>query len=147
MSENTFTYPSKVQKFGIQQVHLKFIVAKYENEIPWQSVVKNEGTLVAFVKSTLLPNLIRKAKWPLAKGQEKHFFITEKHLNLDHALGNEHELNSDEYEMLKKINSEKGEHEARIFLSKLINKNKSNSFKNGLNCSRQNFLTMRLFNC
>ena len=139
MSENTFTYPSKVQKFGIQQIHLKFIVAKYENEIPWQSVVKNEETLIAFVKSTLLPNLIRKAKWPLAKGQEKHFFITEKHLNLDHALGNEHELNSDEYEMLKKIHSEKGEHEARIFLSNLINKNKSNSFKKWIQLFNKEF--------
>jgi len=139
MSTTKFTYPSKVQKFKIEDIHLKFVVAKYENEIPWQSVVKDEETLIEYIKSTLLPNLMRKAKWPLAKGQKKHFFITEKHLNLDHALSNEHELNSDEYEMLKKIYSEKGEEESRIFLSNLINKNKSTSFKKWIQLLNKEF--------
>ena len=48
MSTPKFSYPSKVQKFKIEQINLKFVVAKYENEITWQSKVKNEETLIEF---------------------------------------------------------------------------------------------------
>jgi len=128
MSQNTFSYPSKVKKFGIEQIHLKFIVAKYENEIPWQTEVKNETTCIAFIKSTLLPTLIKRATWPLVDSQQKHFFTEEKHLNLALALRNEHDMNTTEFDKLKLIHKNNGEKAALKFLCEIVNKKKFEGF-------------------
>jgi hypothetical protein len=128
MSTPKFSYPSKVQKFKIEQINLKFVVAKYENEITWQSKVKNEDTLIEFIQSDLLPKLISMATWPLAKDIKKHYFAVEKHLNLDLALRNEHDMSSTEFDKLKKIHSEKGPPAAVRFLCTIVNKKKSEHF-------------------
>jgi hypothetical protein len=61
MQKLEYNFPSKVKKFNIVNPILKFFVAKYENKIPWQSVVKSETELDSYIKNYLYTELIKNA--------------------------------------------------------------------------------------
>jgi hypothetical protein len=63
MSDINTQWSSKFKKFGITDPFLKLITVKYENSIPWQTLVKDELTLNQHIKDVLLPDLKKKTIW------------------------------------------------------------------------------------
>jgi len=61
MQKLEYNFPSKVKKFNIVNPILKFFVAKYENKVPWQSIVKSEAELDSYIKNHLYTELIQNA--------------------------------------------------------------------------------------
>lgn len=96
MSDNNNSqWSSKFKKFGITNPFLKLITVKYENSIPWQSVVKDEKTLQEYVKDVLLFNLEKKTLWNNYSRSAKNLFIHFEDLDIDQILETD-ELNQDE---------------------------------------------------
>ena len=54
-ANSTTQWSSKFKKFGITDSFLKLITVKYENSIPWQTVVKDELTLNQHIKDVPFP--------------------------------------------------------------------------------------------
>ncbi len=88
MAANTTTqWSSKFKKFGITDPFLKLITVKYENSIPWQTVVKDELTLNQHIKDVLLPDLKKKTIWNEAYNQSsKSLFVGYDHLDVEQIL-------------------------------------------------------------
>ena len=88
MAANTTTqWSSKFKKFGITDPFLKLITVKYENSIPWQTVVKDELTLNQHIKDVLLPDLKKKTIWNEAYNQSsKSLFVGDDHLDVEQIL-------------------------------------------------------------
>ena len=98
MAANTTTqWSSKFKKFGITDPFLKLITVKYENSIPWQTVVKDELTLNQHIKEVLLPDLKKKTIWNEAYNQSsKSLFVGDDHLDVEQILETD-EFSDDEY--------------------------------------------------
>ena len=88
MAANTTTqWSSKFKKFGITDPFLKLLTVKYENSIPWQTVVKDELTLNQHIKDVLLPDLKKKTIWNEAYNQSsKSLFVGYDHLDVEQIL-------------------------------------------------------------
>ncbi len=88
MAANTTTqWSSKFKKFGITDPFLKLLTVKYENSIPWQTVVKDERTLNQHIKDVLLPELKKKTIWNEAYNQvSKSLFVGYDHLDVEQIL-------------------------------------------------------------
>lgn len=88
MAANTTTqWSSKFKKFGITDPFLKLITVKYENSIPWQTVVKDELTLNQHITDVLLPDLKKKTIWNEAYNQSsKSLFVGYDHLDVEQIL-------------------------------------------------------------
>ena len=88
MAANTTTqWSSKFKKFGITDPFLKLITVKYENSIPWQTVVTDELTLNQHIKDVLLPDLKKKTIWNEAYNQSsKSLFVGYDHLDVEQIL-------------------------------------------------------------
>lgn len=98
MADNTTTqWSSKFKKFGITDPFLKLLTVKYENSIPWQTVVKDELTLNQHIKDVLLPDLKKKTIWNEAYNQSsKSLFVGDDHLDVEQILKTD-EFSDDEY--------------------------------------------------
>ena len=84
---NTTQWSSKFKKFGITDPFLRLITVKYENSIPWQTVVKDERTLNQHIKDVLLPELKKKTIWNEAYNQvSKSLFVGYDHLDVEQIL-------------------------------------------------------------
>jgi hypothetical protein len=84
---NTTQWSSKFKKFGITDPFLKLITVKYENSIPWQTLVKDELTLNQHIKDVLLPDLKKKTIWNEAYSQSaKSLFVGYDHLDVEQIL-------------------------------------------------------------
>jgi hypothetical protein len=84
---NTTQWSSKFKKFGITDPFLKLITVKYENSIPWQTLVKDELTLNQHIKDVLLPDLKKKTIWNEAYNQSaKSLFVGYDHLDVEQIL-------------------------------------------------------------
>lgn len=97
MAANTTTqWSSKFKKFGITDPFLKLITVKYENSIPWQTVVKDELTLNQHIKDVLLPDLKKKTIWNEAYHVgAKSLFVRYSDLDVEQILETD-ELTRDE---------------------------------------------------
>ena len=122
-----YKYPTKLKKFGIDDPFLNIVVAKYENEISWQTIVKDQKTLLEFIKETMLPELMEKVKWPL-EGIKKHFYVTQKHVDVNLALTTDQELDQKQVEIIKNTKKENGINKATELLVHIINSRKKKSF-------------------
>ncbi len=122
-----YKYPTKLKKFGIDDPFLNIVVAKYENEISWQTVVKDQGTLIKYIKETMLPGLMEQVKWPL-EDNSKHFYVSHRHIDVNLAITTDQELDQEQVEIIKKTKEEKGINEATELLVDIINKRKKKSF-------------------
>ena len=129
MSANTtYRYPTKLKKFGIDNPFLNILVAKYESEIKWQSVVKDTDSLIAFVKNEMLPNLMKKIEWPIISNS-KNYYISQQHVNLELALTTDQELNRADIEQVRQCRASDGDLAATTLLTEFINKHKNESFE------------------
>jgi hypothetical protein len=97
MAENNTTqWSSKFKKFGITDPFLKLLTVKYENSIPWQTVVKDELTLNQHIKDVLLPDLKKKTIWNQAYHVgSKSLFVRSSDLDIEQILETD-ELTADE---------------------------------------------------
>jgi hypothetical protein len=88
MAVNTTTqWSSKFKKFRITDPFLKLITVKYENSIPWQTVVKDELTLNQHIKDVLLPDLKKKTIWNEAYNQSaKSLFVGYDDLDVEQIM-------------------------------------------------------------
>ena len=101
MAANTTTqWSSKFKKFGITDPFLKLITVKYENSIPWQTVVKDERTLNQHIKDVLLPDLKKKTIWNEAYHVgAKSLFVCCSDLDIEQILETD-ELTADEQSII-----------------------------------------------
>ena len=101
MAANTTTqWSSKFKKFGITDPFLKLITVKYENSIPWQTVVKDELTLNQHIKDVLLPDLKKKTIWNEAYHVgAKSLFVCCSDLDIEQILETD-ELTADEQSII-----------------------------------------------
>ena len=97
MSVNKNTqWSSKIKKFGITDPFLKLITVKYEDSIPWQTVVKDQEALNLYVKDVLLPELKTKATWDcIHRRSAKSLFVYFADLDVEQILETD-ELTRDE---------------------------------------------------
>ena len=151
MAANTTTqWSSKFKKFGITDPFLKLITVKYENSIPWQTVVKDELTLNQHITDVLLPDLKKKTIWNEAYHVgAKSLFVCcsdldieqiletdeltadeQSIINLHLDLGDEYDDEDSEFYMSpEEIEIFKKDHVAPI-LQDILNKKKDAAFKN-----------------
>ena len=121
-------WPSKLKKFGITDPFLKILVTKYEREIPWQKVVRDTDTLVAYLNNEMFPKLVGRAEYPPDKSS-KSLFISSKHVNLEVALRYEEGLNWSELSGIKEVFAKNGKGAATEALVEQTNKRKEKAFK------------------
>jgi hypothetical protein len=131
MKKNSYRWPTKIKKFGILNPVLKFFIALYENEIPWQVEVNDEDTLVNHIKTVMLPNFIEQYEFPdQIESRKKHLYITKKHISLSYL---ERVLivenNDPDIKKISKIKEKKGNDYALEALIILINKRKKHAFE------------------
>ncbi len=123
-----YRWPTKIMKFGIDDPLLKIIVAKYENEIPWQVRVKSQDDLFEFVSAVMLPKVCARIAWPPTSGV-KHCFVSAHDLDLSRMLDVGLELDSEDIEIVRLLRDENGVVEASEALAYIINKNKLLAFE------------------
>ena len=117
---------SKFKQFGITDPFLKLIVIKYENSIPWQSIVKDEFTLNQHINDVLLPDLKKKTIWNEAYNQSaESLFVGYDDLDVEQIL------KTDEFSDYELI-------DVRVHLSDLDNYD--DYFETGqINCSLEQY--------
>jgi len=123
-----YHWPTKLKKFGIDDTFLRFVVAKYENEIPWQTEVKDQDTLQSYVQEQMLPGLLSKIEYP-PNNNVKHHYVSVKSIDLDNALAIDQELDREDKEIIKLIREEDGESAANNALLELVNTRKAEAFR------------------
>jgi len=123
----TYRWPSKLKRFGITDPSLRMLVAKHENEIPWQVTVRNEADLTAFVAEHMLPRQLQRIALPF-EGTKKHCFVLPKHVDLELALATDQTLDEDDVGILSLICDENGPDEARRELARIVNARKAIAF-------------------
>lgn len=126
--DQNYRWPTKLRRYGIEDPFLKILGSKYESEIPWQVQVRDEKSLVEYVRSCMLPRLLARATFPPQVGV-KHLYITESDVDLDAALTSDQELDSIELAVIELIRSEDGEDEARKALAAVVNDRKKRAFQ------------------
>lgn len=141
MKKNSYRWPTKIKKFCILNPILKFFVALYENEIPWEVDVKDEDTLVNYIKTIMLPNFVEQLELPdQIESRKKHLYITKKHISLSYL---ERiliiENNDPEIKKISKIKSKKDNDYALESLVVLINKRKKRSFEKWVKVLEDNY--------
>jgi hypothetical protein len=125
--ESTYRYPSKLKKFGIDDPFLNVLVAKYENQIPWQTRVKDSDSLNSFIKEQLLPTFLKRIAFPINK-TEKHYYISSRSVNLELALTTDLELNQANIKLVRECKIKNGDAAAVELLANLINQNKKKAY-------------------
>ena len=128
-----YRLPTKLTKFKINDPFLILLVCKYENEIPWQSIVIDERTLQKYVKDVMLKNLYESAQYPFNLEMKKHYFLNENNVNLDLALTNNYELSRDQIDHIRDKRNVYGDSKAIVLLTHLLNKRKHEEFKIWIN--------------
>ena len=128
MSEQKYRWPTKLRKFGITDPLLMMLVAKYEDEIPWQSFVKDEKSLRSYVGEIMLPRLLERIQFPPRRGV-KHYFISARDVDLKAALTTDPDVGQTEIDVVRLIHEEDGVEEATKALLELINAQKIAAFK------------------
>ena len=121
-------WPTKLQKFGIEDRFLRVLVTKYENEIPWQTEVRDEASLQLFVVERMLPRLLERVAYPPMPGV-KHHFVAASHVDLELALTTDQELDRDDIEIIRLIRDEDGTAAAVKALVEVINTRKARRFQ------------------
>lgn len=137
-----YRYPEKLKKFGIHHPGLRILATKYEKEIPWQQVVKNESTLIDFTK-TLLKKLHEDTD--LSKNPDSTFYVKKSNVDLQNALNNDPDINLAEKKSLKQCLDEKGEDTAIELLVAMINSKKQVAYKKWWNLVNKQFKTNPIF--
>ena len=128
MTEQTYRWPTKLKKFGITDPLLMMLVAKYEDEIPWQRIVKDEKSLRAYVGEVMLPRLMERVQFPPVRGV-KHYYISARDVDLETALAAHHDIGQTEIEVVRLINEEDGAEEATKALLETVNAQKIAAFQ------------------
>ena len=125
----TYRWPTKVKKFGIEDPALKVLVAKYENEIPWQKEeIKDEDSLCRFIQNRMLPRLLNRVAFPPERSV-KHCYVSHRNVDLEVALATDQELDRDDIDVVRLIKKEDGVEEATKALLEVINTRKASGFK------------------
>jgi hypothetical protein len=140
-----YRLPSKLKKFQIDDPFLQLIVAKYENEIPWQRTVRDSETLIDFIEKEMYPKLIKRLTYPIAK-DTRHIFLRADEIQLDRALGEwTRILTTQQRSKINKIREERGDQAATDELTHLLNQRKHRAFKSWINLFDQEYSHTRAF--
>lgn len=125
---NDFRWPQKVARFRITDPFLRLVVAKYENEIPWGSTVKDSSTLLTHVKERMVPRLIARVAHPPNEG-EKHYYVSRKHIDVDLALKTDQGLRRADIAVVRTTLHQLGRDAAEEKLVEVVNKRKATAFR------------------
>lgn len=128
MTTKRYRLPSKLKKFGITDPSAVLLVAKYENEIPWVTGVKDEVTLIEHVRSHMLPALLGQVVYPVKPGA-RHAFIDEGDVDLEQALSPVQELDQHDVEAIRTCREREGDAAAVHALVDAVNRTKASGFK------------------
>lgn len=127
-AEIKYRWPTKLRKFRIDNPFLKILVAKYENEIPWQVKVRDSDTLIEYIQAAMLSKLRQRFAYPFTKGT-KHTYATAADVDLSAALTADHGLNHDELWFIETMRQEEGDVAATEELVDMVNQGKSRAFE------------------
>ena len=127
-----YNFPSKVKKFNIVNPILKFFVAKYENKIPWQSVVKNEIELDSYIKNYLYTKLIQNATNSNSDGKS-FFYKYSKTPDVKFLLELDNEFSEAQIKEINQQLIENGNEFAANLVENYINNNKVAAFQLWIN--------------
>lgn len=133
-----YRWSTKLKKFNITDPFLKFVASKYENEIVWQSVVRDEDTFKEYIEKVMLPKFLEKVDLSKKTGK-KNFYITENHISLAASLNGEENANDKDIQAIKVIQAEEGDSAALTALVNLINKRKQAVFKKWMRMLDKNY--------
>jgi hypothetical protein len=121
-------WPTKLKRFAITDPFLRLVVAKYENEIPWGSTVKDSSTLLAHVKERMVPRLFARVAYPPNEG-EKHYYVSRKHIDVDLALKTDQGLRRADIAVVRTTLHQLGRDAAEEKLVEVVNKRKATAFR------------------
>lgn len=131
MSHNlrSYKFPAKVNKYGISNSSLKILVAKYENEFPWNDGLDNQNAIEEFLANHLLKDFITRIQWPFSGNIKKSYFVDVRHVNIESHYAGHFDSEKDEVNQLKTIEAQQGVQGAVLYLTDQINHKKSIAFK------------------
>lgn len=127
-----YRWPSKLRKFGITDPCLMWVVAKYENEIPWQAQVRNQDDLAAHVAAAMWPRQRERMVYP-PRSVKKSAFVSARHVDLELALTTDQELDRADIEIIRLIRDDDGPLAATAALVEVTNHRKRVAFEAWLN--------------
>ena len=123
-----YRWPTKLKKFGITDPCLMWVVAKYENEIPWQKQVNNQEDLAAHVASVMWPRQRERMVYPV-QSVKKSAYVAARHVDLELALTTDQELDRSDIEIIRLIRDDDGAAAATAALVEVINQRKRLAFE------------------
>jgi hypothetical protein len=127
-AESPYRWPSKLRRYGITDPFLRLLVAKYENEIPWQVEVRDEPTLLRFVEEQMLPRVLRRVDLPVTD-ESARYYVTRRSVDLQLALTTDPDLDDTDIGVLELIAADDGPEEASDALVELVNARKRQAYQ------------------
>jgi hypothetical protein len=144
MQKLEYNFPCKVKKFNIVNPILKFFVAKYENKIPWQSVVKSEAELDSYIKNHLYTELIQYAT--NSNLESKSFFYKySKTPDVKFLIEFDNEFSEAQIKEINQQLIENGNVFAAKLVEKYINNNKVAAFQLWINLLKTKYPNKEAF--
>ena len=132
-----YRYPSKIKKFSINDPFLKILVTKYEKEIPWQTIVKNQDSLNKYVKETMLSSIYKYSKGDIYLSRK--YFIDESVINLEQELNLNQIPDLVQLNNFKKMRVEKGDDSVKRLITTIKNNQKRFAFESWVKLMRKNY--------
>lgn len=128
VEQGNYRWPSKLRKFKIDDPFQRLLVAKYEDDIPWQSPVVDPASLDDYLNNHLLPELLGRVAYPPLE-RSKHYYLSSSATDLQFVLDTDQELDAAEIEILQLIAVEDGEAVAASALLEILNTRKRDAFE------------------
>jgi hypothetical protein len=126
-----YRWPSKLRKFGIDNPFLMLLVAKYENEIPWERI-RDSDSLTKYVADEMLSKTMQFFEYPATPGT-KNIYLSTDDIDINAMVANEHGLFEPAMlERVSRIRKHNGEQVAKEHLVDFFNEQKSVGFKSWL---------------
>jgi hypothetical protein len=134
----SYRWPTKLRRYGITDPFLKLLVAKYENEIPWQIEVRDEPTLLRFVEEQMLPRVLRRVALPITD-ESARYYVTRRSVDLQLALTTDPDLDDTDIGVLKLIAADDGPEAASDALVELVNARKRQAYQRWTDLVRRHY--------
>ena len=88
MSEQfNFKWCQKIQRYKIKDPFLRMVAEKYESEIPWEKIVRDENTLNTYLLDNMLPELRERVTYnDEVNIPKKSFFVSYNNINPEEQI-------------------------------------------------------------
>ncbi len=133
-----FKLPQKIKKFGIDDLFLQILVAKYENEIPWQKEVKNSASLFEYLSKVMIVNLINNTHVPVHNKNNIYYNVNIS-VDIDKFLASNHEINESEKIEIYDILRRNGNEAANYRLTPIIKERKKHGFDKWISLMQEDY--------